>query len=76
MLGCWSMFASAPPPQRPSWSGGWGDCGLGTPERLTTWVAERWQKFLKVVVGYGLEKEYKQSIRYSYSKIAEIKTRK
>ena len=40
-----------------------------------TWVGGRWQTFLKVVVGYELEKEYKQSVRYSYSKIAEIKTR-
>jgi len=32
--------------------------------------------FKKEVVGYELQKEYKQSVRYSYSKIAEIKTRK
>jgi hypothetical protein len=52
-------------------------CGLGAPEQLTTWVDGRWQKLLKkVVVDYELEQEYKQPVRYSYGKIAEIKTRK
>ena len=70
VLGCWSVFAPAPPPQRPSGgSGGWGDL-------WPVLLSGRWQKNLKVVVSYELEKEYKQSARYSYSKIAEIKTRK